>query len=633
MRRQTCLSAAAALLLGAAHAKKPCPFWGHMYPKPETMVDQPEVRAIAGTLDALFSQRVDSSAELGAANFSYTVEVFSTRDERPLWSRYRTASRLPVQDVAGVGVRAVGPDTVFRIGSVTKVFTVLAFLAAVGDGVWNDPVTKFIPELAALVAGRGGVQRESTWSVDWDDITIGSLAGQTSGLIRDYSLLSELTWQNAIRPELLVYFGFPPLNRSEIPPCGSLPTCSRERMLRRTICAPDGIMRTDHTPVRTPELFAGFARQPPSFPPSATPAYSDVGYVLLAWALENITGKKYGDIIRQYIIEPLGLTGTYTSPPPESVGVIPGEKHSTGWTLDMNQEVSTGGMWSSTRDLTKLGQAIMGSKLIKPSMTRRWLKPATFSSDNRASVGEPWGVRQIPLVGTNSSYQFVTSFNKAGQIGKYGVFLALIPELDLGFSVLTAGEVPANLNIGMTETLAGAFLPTWLAASRRVANETYGGRYRSAALNSTILVTAGDDNHPGLAMREWTSNGTDMFPIALSAAVYLNPLAIPGVQISIRLYPTGLEDRLPGGGGRRRVAFKAMFEDLSQPEVSSMYLSDCATWVAQSGAMWGSLPLDQFVFELDGVVGAGGRARRVRNAALRADLDWVALRETAAGGT
>lgn len=64
-----------------------------------------------------------------------------------------------------------------------------------------------------------------------------------------------------------------------------------------------------------------------------------MGYVLLAWALENITGKKYGDIIRQYIIEPLNLTGTYTSPPPESVGVIPGERHSTGWTLDMNQEV------------------------------------------------------------------------------------------------------------------------------------------------------------------------------------------------------------------------------------------------------------------------------------------------------
>jgi CubicO group peptidase (beta-lactamase class C family) len=74
---------------------------------------------------------------------------------------------------------------VFRIGSVTKIFTVLAFLAEVGDGVWNDPVTKHIPELAAIAASRRGVERQSTWSVDWDDITIGALAGQSSGLIRD----------------------------------------------------------------------------------------------------------------------------------------------------------------------------------------------------------------------------------------------------------------------------------------------------------------------------------------------------------------------------------------------------------------------------------------------------------------
>jgi CubicO group peptidase (beta-lactamase class C family) len=73
--------------------------------------------------------------------------------------------------------------------------------------------------------------------------------------------------------------------------------------------------------------------------------YSDVGFVLLAWALESITGKKYGDVIRESIIEPLNLTGTYTSPPPESVGVIPGDRHATGWTLDMNQEV--GYVWNS----------------------------------------------------------------------------------------------------------------------------------------------------------------------------------------------------------------------------------------------------------------------------------------------
>lgn len=88
------------------------------------------------------------------------------------------------------------------------------------------------------------------------------------------------------------------------------------------------------------------------------------------------------------------------------------------------------------------------------------------------------------------------------------------------------------------------------------------------------------------------------------------------MQPSIRLYPTGLWDALPGGGGGKRVGFKATFEDVSSPGAAEPYTTDCATWVGVAGVAYGSQPLDAFIFEMDG----NGTVVAVENAALRSRL-------------
>ena len=67
-------------------------------------------------------------------------------------------------------------NTQFRIASVTKVFTVLAVLLSKGQIAWHDPITKFVDGL------KGDV---------WEEVTIASLAGQTSGLGKNVSFLLE----------------------------------------------------------------------------------------------------------------------------------------------------------------------------------------------------------------------------------------------------------------------------------------------------------------------------------------------------------------------------------------------------------------------------------------------------------
>ena len=95
------------------------------------------------------------------------------------------------------------------------------------------------------------------------------------------------------------------------------------------------------------------------------------------------------------------------------------------------------------------------------------------------------------------------------------------------------------------------------------------------------------------------------------------------VKPSVLLYPTGFSESvtLADGGKGKKVAFKAVFEDLSLPERKpGMQMgTDCATWVGVTGVVYASRPLDLFIFEVD----ERGTVRAVENGALRVRLDKV----------
>jgi CubicO group peptidase (beta-lactamase class C family) len=82
-------------------------------------------------------------------------------------------------------MRSVDGDTVYRLGRVSKVYTVLAFLAEARDVHWNSPITNFVPELAKLSKNGSSGEFDSVRQTAWDDITIGALASQVSGVGRD----------------------------------------------------------------------------------------------------------------------------------------------------------------------------------------------------------------------------------------------------------------------------------------------------------------------------------------------------------------------------------------------------------------------------------------------------------------
>jgi len=75
----------------------------------------------------------------------------------------------------------------------------------------------------------------------------------------------------------------------------------------------------------------------PAFAPYATAAYSNVAYQILAYALENITGKTYEDMLND-VMKKLDLTNTYYNAPNDTKGIIPGTVDSTHWYYSLGEE-------------------------------------------------------------------------------------------------------------------------------------------------------------------------------------------------------------------------------------------------------------------------------------------------------
>ncbi|KAI0886634.1 beta-lactamase/transpeptidase-like protein [Annulohypoxylon maeteangense] len=512
---------------------------------------------------------------------SWSIQVFSASDkdeDTPLWSHYHTATNLLTANTPGV--KSVNGDTVFRLGSVTKIFTILTFLIEAGDTYWNTPVTQWVPELE-LLAGKA--QYDPIMNVDWDSITLQDLASHMAGIVRDYAIEGELTQEN--NQTVLQTKGFPPAPFNETPICGEAIKCPRA------------------------EFFTGLANVPPSFSPSWTAGYSNMGYQILAYALQAITKKQFAPMLQSDIIDKLGLQNTFYEKPDDSLGVIP-EGKEDGWSYSLGEASPTGNMYSSTSDLSRLGRAIFRHTLLAPAQTRRWLKPTALTSDIHEGISSPWGIRRIPL--TDGS-RVVDAYSKAGSINVYMSLLVLLPDYDVGIAVLLAGGWPGNANWDIADTIGKALLSALEDAAREEAETNYAGTYTAAdaGMNSTLVLST-DATRPGLGVERWVSNGTDMVPVAVRYTLNYN---VTGP--SIRLYPAGLESKPAAGNGSRKIAFKAVVENLDLPDRGqAMFSTNCGTWVSQTAAVYADMPLDQFVFTL----GGDGRAVGVTPLALRTEM-------------
>jgi len=161
-----------AALAGVSTAQN-CPFLGPAYP-PATSADAPAFVSASSAFDKGLADAL-SSVKVSGATTSFAIQVYSASAKKPIYASYHT----PTIVSNGTKATNVDPDTILRDHSISKLLTVYTILTKLGDKYWDEPVAKFVSEIAHLSGGN------PVYDADWREVTLGSLASFMSGVGRD----------------------------------------------------------------------------------------------------------------------------------------------------------------------------------------------------------------------------------------------------------------------------------------------------------------------------------------------------------------------------------------------------------------------------------------------------------------
>lgn len=178
------------LLPGFILAFTPCPLLGPSYPPPKLQLDPSGVSSALKGLTEQFDELVrtgnSTHGPFASNTTSFSVALFAAEDYgfpgKPFFYDYHYTA--PALKTSLSGTHSINADSIYRIGSLTEVFTVWATLIEAGDRIWNDPVTEFVPELAEADKETRG-KHDPIAYVRWEEVTVGQLASHMSGIARD----------------------------------------------------------------------------------------------------------------------------------------------------------------------------------------------------------------------------------------------------------------------------------------------------------------------------------------------------------------------------------------------------------------------------------------------------------------
>jgi CubicO group peptidase (beta-lactamase class C family) len=163
--------------------------------------------------------------------------------------------------------------------------------------------------------------------------------------------------------------------------------------------------------------------------PDSTLIASNAAFQALAFAVETQTKQPFAQVFKDRISTPLGLNSTHFWS-----DKVPLLLFGDGLT---NSSLKGGpaslGLLSTISDLATAGRAMLTSKLLPSSTTRRWLKPFTSTSNLRNAVGRPW---EIYHYGNKPTDPIIDIYTKTGSVGRYSSYFGLVPSHDVGFVIL-----------------------------------------------------------------------------------------------------------------------------------------------------------------------------------------------------
>ncbi|KAL2883376.1 hypothetical protein SGCOL_001056 [Colletotrichum sp. CLE4] len=557
-----------------------CPLLGPAYPRPnlhKSQVIKDTQESFAKLIEDAVSTGETDLGKINTATASFSIGVFSADSDEFLYEHHHQGTELEGTVTGG----SLDLDTLYRIGSVTKLLTVYTILVKLGPTYWNEPITKFIPELANAPAENRAHRVQ--WS-EYHDPSIFVTIDNSSQL--DHFV--DLSGIDGIED-----MGLPHLNASDIIKCGlpEMRPCTRKEVLNSLL------------------------EQYPATATWHTPVYSNEAFQLMGWVFENITGGPVGDAFEADIAKPLGLSRTFWDPPKDdpNANVVDLDSSTTksliGYPFGegLATYTPTGGVYSSMGDLSTIGRSILASSLLPKSVTREWLRPVTHTQHTHSAVGRPWEITRMDVAASPGSKRtrLVDLYTKNGGIGAYLTYLILSPDHNIGFTLMTASKnaygdgIPDSTFDILSELLLEKWIPAAEAASREAVGEDLVGTYVADDGSDSRAELALVFDRLGLTPQKLVLNGTDFF------AKVGGKMGFQGADLQF----IGLQDE-------GEMSFRAVF---SSPDVTPsgrepVLGKKCgSTWGGAGSLTYGNIALDEVVF----TVGEDGKATSVSFPALR----------------
>jgi D-alanyl-D-alanine carboxypeptidase len=186
---------------------------------------------------------------------------------------------------------------------------------------------------------------------------------------------------------------------------------------------------------RPEELLAVIRHRPLRFPPGARHEYSNSNYLLLGIVLQQVTGRPYEVLLREQLLGPLGLTGTYFGDGPCNLPIANaydealirlGRRNVTGFRRSLlSGGYAAGGMLSTSEDVACFLHALMSGTVLSPGALREmqsWVP--TPDPDLPCQQGYGLGLRKLLIgeetwvghTGSMPGYSGIAVHNRAREV-------------------------------------------------------------------------------------------------------------------------------------------------------------------------------------------------------------------------
>jgi len=294
--------------------------------------------------------------------------------------------------------RPITTDTLYGIGSISKIYTTAAVMKLVEAGkvTLDAPVTRYLPRFKMA-------------DERYKQITVRMLLNHSSGLMGSST-------NNAF-------------------------------------------LFADSDQSATKDLLARLATQGLKSAPGSIAVYCNDGFTLAELLVEAVSGSSFTAFVRQQVLTPAGLLSTFTPQDKFDTTRLAKIYESATETRALPQEtlgvIGTGGIYASASDLAAFGGALLNGSLLSAASTSAMqnaeYQRGIWPSDDADSIAYGLGWDSV------KAYPFATSgiqaLSKGGDTIYYHASLVVLPAYKIAVAVLSSGGVSTYNQQAATQML------------------------------------------------------------------------------------------------------------------------------------------------------------------------------------